>query len=222
VTFDCYGTLVDWTRGLTDALREEVGDGAPAVLTSTLAFAFALEQARPHRSYREILTESLRRAAAQEGMPVRRDDLLVEAWADLPVFGDVPPCLERLRRVGWRLGVLTNCDDDLFVTTAASLVVPFDEVVTAEQVQAYKPAPTHFREFQRRTEASAAEWVHVANSWLADIVPTRQLGIPRVWVNRDRDQNDSSFASVTLPDFTALPTVLGQLLPRSHREKPTS
>lgn len=213
VSFDCYGTLVDWMTGLRAALQADVGPLVDRVLASTLAFAFAFEQDRPHRLYRDILVEALRRAVAQEGVEVPSDRLLVDAWAQLPVFPEVRSILRDLQRRGWRLGVLTNCDDDLFAATEESLGVPFDEVVTAEQVQAYKPALGHFEEFRRRTRTTPGSWAHVANSWVADVVPTSRLGIPCIWVNRDGDTNDPALAARVLPDFSRLPQELERLLP---------
>lgn len=204
ISFDCYGTLVDWRTGLIVALSREVGDRAEALLASALVFQFELECQKPHRSYRYVLSEGFRRAAQQEGLSLRDSELLAKAWPELPVFGDVAEVLAALSADGWRLAVLTNCDDDLFAVTAATLGIELDEVVTTEQVSAYKPQPAHFVEFRRRTGASETNWIHVANSWVADIVPANQLGIARVWVNRDRDSSDPELASLVLPDFTGL------------------
>ncbi|HZO67387.1 MAG TPA: HAD-IA family hydrolase [Kribbellaceae bacterium] len=117
---------------------------------------------------------------------------------------DVPEALARLHAAGWRLAVLTNCDDDLFARSMPRLGELLDEVVTAEQVRSYKPELEHFREFARRTGARPDKWVHVGNSWMADIVAAARLGLPRVWVDRDRSGHDPSLATLVRPDVTDL------------------
>lgn len=204
MSFDCYGTLVDWRTGLTAALSRVAADRTEHLLLTALAHQFDLESGVPYRPYREILIEGLHRAAEQEGVEVSDPELFVHAWPGLPVFGDVRATLAALREAGWRLAVLTNCDDDLFALTAASLGIDLDEVVTAEQVGSYKPRRAHFEEFQRRTGATETGWVHVANSWVADIEPASRLGMPRIWVNRDGDGYDPGPATAVLPDFTGL------------------
>jgi 2-haloacid dehalogenase len=104
----------------------------------------------------------------------------------MPVFDDVEPMLAKLRAQGWRLAVLTNCDDDLFALTHQQFRAPFDLLLTAERVRGYKPAPWHFLGFERLMRVDRREWVHVANSWYHDIAPARALGIQHVWLDRDR------------------------------------
>jgi 2-haloacid dehalogenase len=110
-------------------------------------------------------------------------------------FGDVERLLAELRDRGYRLAVLTNCDDDLFETTHRMFRMPFDLFLTAERVRAYKPAPWHFRAFELITGASRRDWVHVACSWDHDVAPAHALGIRSVWLDRDRTGHDPAFAS---------------------------
>jgi 2-haloacid dehalogenase len=111
---------------------------------------------------------------------------LAQAWASMPVFEDVEPMVAELRRQGWHLAVLTNCDEDLFALTHRRFRAPFDLVLTAERVRGYKPAPWHFLGFERLTRVDRRDWVHVANSWYHDVAPARALGIQHVWLDRDR------------------------------------
>jgi 2-haloacid dehalogenase len=120
---------------------------------------------------------------------------LQRSWGSMPIFDDVEPMLAELRRRGWRLGVLTNCDDDLFEITHRSFRAPFDLFVTAERVRGYKPAPWHFRAFQQLAHVNHCEWVHVACSWYHDIAPARELGVQTVWLDRERTGEDASIAS---------------------------
>jgi 2-haloacid dehalogenase len=209
-TFDCYGTLIDWNGGMLRALEPVAGDRAEALLGAYHAFELQVEAASPHRRYRDVLVEALRLAARRERLPLGSADetVLVEGWSGLPAFPEVPAALASLRDDGWRLAVLTNCDDDLFRATQPALGVVPDEVVTAEQVRSYKPRLAHFEEFARRTGATVDRWVHVANSWVHDIVPASRLGLPRVWVDRDRTGHDPSLATEVLGDLGRLPDAL--------------
>jgi 2-haloacid dehalogenase len=112
------------------------------------------------------------------------------------LFDDVEALLAELRAKGFRLAVLTNCDDDLFEMTHRAFRVPFDLFVTAERVRGYKPAPWHFRAFELITGARRDEWVHVACSWYHDIAPAQALGIRRVWLDRERTGEDPRCASI--------------------------
>ena len=103
--------------------------------------------------------------------------------------------LAELRRRGYRLAVLTNCDDDLFEATHRTFEKPFDLFVTAERIRGYKPGPWHFRAFELLTRARRDDWVHVSSSWYHDIVPAQALGINRVWLDRQHTGEDPSHAS---------------------------
>ena len=110
-----------------------------------------------------------------------------------------------LIRSGWRLGVLTNCDDDLFESTAEKLPAPVEVVVTAQQVRSYKPDLAHFRKFAEVTGATPANWIHVANSWVHDILPASRMGLRSVWVDRDRTGHPAKFAERRITAMRRLP-----------------
>lgn len=166
-----------------------------------LAHQYSLESDGTYRRYREVLVTGLRDAAESAGIAVSDFDVFIDAWPHFQVFPDVVPAVEELRNNGWRVGILTNCDDDLFGMTRQARGFPIDEVVTAEQVRSYKPALAHFREFRDRVQAADDSWVHVANSWVADIEPASRINLSRIWVNRDGDPYDPSLADAVLPDF---------------------
>jgi 2-haloacid dehalogenase len=213
VTFDCYGTLVDWWTGMGEAARSVAGERADDVLEAYHAHELILEAERPAHSYRHVLREGLRRAAADVGVELSGagDMAFVNTWTSMPVFDDVGPALTGLRGAGWRLAILTNCDDDLIAETQTHIPAGFDMVVTAEQVGSYKPDLVHFRTFRERSGVGEGEWVHAACSWMHDILPAARLGIPRVWVDRDRSGHPPGVASVVLPDMTGLPAAVGEL-----------
>jgi 2-haloacid dehalogenase len=114
----------------------------------------------------------------------------MQGWASMRLFDDVEAMLAELRSRGYRLAVLTNCDEDLFAITHRLFRVPFDLVLTAERVRGYKPARWHFRGFERMAGVVRPHWVHVANSWYHDIAPARALGVRHVWLDRDRTGED--------------------------------
>jgi 2-haloacid dehalogenase len=121
--------------------------------------------------------------------------------------------LASLRYSGYRLGVLTNCDEDLFEQTQRSFRLRFDLVVTAERVRHYKPAPAHFSYFARDTGVQSTSWIHVANSWYHDISPARDAGIMRVWLDRDGTGEDPATASAYVRSADAVADVVARLVP---------
>ena len=206
-TFDCFGTLVSWQRGFPAILRAIANDRADELASAYHPFEARIE-AEPYRPYKTVLAEALRLAAESIALPLAHPQILAQRWDAQPVFDDVAPALHALRAAGWRLGVLTNCDRDLFARTRATLPVDVDLIVTAEDVRAYKPAHEHFKEFERQTGVARDRWVHVACSWFHDISPARALGIKRIWIDRDRTGEDPTAASAVLPDLTDLPEVV--------------
>jgi 2-haloacid dehalogenase len=208
VTFDCYGTLADWLGGMRSALERHVGaDDAERLLHAYHDLEAEVEAQRPAPAYRDVLTETLRRAAEREriALPPGAERTLVEHWHELPIFDDVGPALGALRDAGWSLAILSNCDDDLLATTLERMPVPFDLTVTAEQVGSYKPEPGHWRAFAERTDGDRRRWVHAAQSWFHDIVTAAELGLPSVWVDRLGSGEDPVRATVRIEDLRGLP-----------------
>jgi 2-haloalkanoic acid dehalogenase type II len=191
VTFDCYGTLIDWERGIREAFRTAAA-AAGFALDVDAAVAAYLEierdvEAETFRRYRDLLAETARRVAARLGwqLPEARADFLAESLPRWPPFADTNPALERLATAGYRLGILSNVDDDLLAGTRRHFTVEFapDLIVTAEQVRSYKPAPGHFETARRRI--GDVPWLHAAQSFFHDVVPARRHGIPIAWINRN-------------------------------------
>ncbi|MEV6157072.1 HAD family hydrolase [Nonomuraea sp. NPDC052129] len=214
VTFDCYGTLMNWKAGLAEIVQPLAGERTDALVDALAYLEPPIAARQPHLSYRQVLSQTLQQAAARELIPftAEQHDLLADGWGRLPAFPDASDALAGLRSAGWRPAVLTNCDDDLFAHSARTLGQPLDEVVTAEQVRSYKPVLNHFREFAARTGAGPSNWVHVGNSWMADIVSAARLGLPRVWIDRDRSGHDPSLATIAVPDAKDLAEVVGRAL----------
>jgi 2-haloacid dehalogenase len=207
LTFDCYGTIADWNTGMSGPLEKIVGRDADRLLSSYHQEELELEAGPGWMPYREVLTAALASAARHEGitLPEGGEATFVRAWPDMPVFEDVGPALTALREQGWRLAILTNCDDDLFAVTRRHLPVPFDLVVTAQQVGSYKPDLGHFRAFADQTSVTAVNWIHVANSWVHDMLPAARMGLRKIWVDRDGTGHPAKLAERRITSMRRLP-----------------
>lgn len=189
LSFDCYGTLIDWERGIIAALAP-IFDAHRAVLDpeATLERFAGLEaaaEAGPYVGYRAVLMRVLEGLGANLGFSPSAEELetFSASVADWPAFPDSPGAL-RLLKSKYRLAVITNIDDDLFAHSARRLEVPFDWVVTAQQIRSYKPSLENFRQAHERIGVPPARILHVAQSLFHDIEPARRLGLSTVWVNR--------------------------------------
>ncbi len=215
LTFDCYGTLVDWERGIVEAFGAAARqDGIVLDRERVLRLHAEIEprvQGERYRSYREVLEAVAREAAERLGWPLAPDrvSFLADSLPSWPPFPDTNPALGQLRRSGYRLGILSNVDGDLLRGTLRHLAVPFEFLVTAEEVHAYKPAPDHFA--RARAHVGRARWMHVAQSQFHDIEPACAQGIPVVWVNRKGESpGGTARPLVEVPDLAGLVAWLGQ------------
>ena len=206
VTFDCYGTLIDWEQGIREAFATAAAAlSAPVDVERALARHAEIEpvvEAGPFMSYRDVLTETGRRVAQSLGWPLPegRAGFLADSLPYWRPFPDTNRALMRLGNAGYRLGILSNVDDELLAWTRRHFLARFDIVVTAAQVRSYKPAPDHFT--TARGLLGGQPWLHAAQSYFHDVVPAR-LGIPVAWINRkgevplDGDKPDPTFATLT-------------------------
>jgi len=218
VTFDCYGTLIDWETGISEAFaRAAAADGVRLERERVLALHAEIEprvQAGGYRSYRDVLVETARRMGQRLGWPVSDPGFLPEGLADWRPFPDTVPALRRMVGAGLRLGILSNVDDDLLRGTLRHLEVTFDPIVTAEQVRSYKPAHGHFVETRRRI--GAVPWLHAAQSYFHDVEPARALSVPVAWINRKREEP----AGEARPDreFFSLSELAEFLVPKPNQD----
>ena len=213
LTFDCYGTIADWNTCMLGALEPVAGVNAAPLLSAYHRAESILEAGPRWAPYRSILSDGLRLASRRTGLtvPASSSGVFSAAWPSMPVFSDVAEALGTLAGSGWKLAILTNCDDDLFAMTAARLPVPFEIVVTAEQVSSYKPDLEHFRRFASLTGATPANWIHVANSWVHDIAPAARMGLRSVWVDRDHTGHPAKFAERRVTTMRRLPETVSDV-----------
>jgi 2-haloacid dehalogenase len=193
LTFDCYGTLIDWEAGILKALRTILDahgvEAADEDLLERYALAEADVEAGGYLRYREVLARSAEQVA--DGLGVTADPGELASFGgsvgDWPAFPDSTDALLRLGR-RYRLVVITNCDDDLFAASNRRLQVAFDDVITAEQVGSYKPSHRNFEVAFARIGPPRERILHVAQSLFHDHVPAKALGLSTVWVNRRHDR----------------------------------
>jgi 2-haloacid dehalogenase len=192
LTFDCYGTLVDWESGILNALKPvfvqnhvRIGQDQALELFGELETGQELE----YKKYRSVLQNVLAEMGERLGFSPSSEQLeaFAQSVAEWPVFPDTVDALYTLKR-RYRLVILSNVDDDLFAASARKLQVPFDDVITAEQCQSYKPSLNNFRVAAKRVGVSKEKWLHVAQSMFHDIAPAKQMGLSAVWVNRRWDK----------------------------------
>jgi 2-haloacid dehalogenase len=207
-TFDCYGTLIDWDGGVRAELARVFGEERAAAQLARYHEVEPGLQAGGERTYREVLTEAMRALGAPE------DEVhgLAESLPGWRAFPEARAALEEARRRGWKLAILSNTDDDFIAASQVQIGVPFDEVVVAQEIGSYKPAPRHWEEFFRRTRAPRDRHVHVAASQFHDIAPANELDLVSVWINRTGEEAAAQ-PTRELADLFELPETLDELVP---------
>jgi 2-haloacid dehalogenase len=206
-TFDCYGTLIDWNGGIRRELARVFGDvRADAQLERYHDVEPAL-QVGGERSYREVMTETMRQLGASE------DDAggLAEALPTWEPFPEVRSALEAARARGWRLAILSNTDRDFIEASLERIGVPFELAVVASEIHSYKPGHRHWLQFFEETDAPRDGHVHVAQSHFHDVVPATELGLRTIWINRYGERHELS-PTRELPDLSRLPDTLDELV----------
>ncbi len=192
LTFDCYGTLIQWDERLLAAI-EKMLSNRPAHQVAPERFIevydhheHALEQTPPHRSFRQVTREGLRLAMEQLGLPSSPADgeLLADSISAMAPFPEVLGALAELKAMGFNICIVSNTDDDIIVGNVAQLGGHIDRVITAQQAGAYKPNPHLFNYAHEQLEVSREEVVHVCASPHLDHAAARDMGFRCVWIDR--------------------------------------
>jgi 2-haloacid dehalogenase len=210
LTFDCYGTLIDWETGILSGLRIVLASRGITIDHDALLEAYARHESDLERgdymSYRGVLAECLVRVCAP--FDVQPTPSEVDAFAgsvgEWPAFADSAAALGRLAQ-RYRLGVITNCDDDLFAASNLRLGVTFDWVITAQQARSYKPNRRNFELAFVRMGVPRQRVLHVAQSLYHDHVPAHELGVATAWIDRRRGKPGSGATppAEASPDISA-------------------
>ncbi|HTZ85203.1 MAG TPA: HAD-IA family hydrolase [Solirubrobacteraceae bacterium] len=202
VTFDVYGSLIDWETGVYEAFAKEAArDEFEIDRTQLISLFHEISQEIEGGSY-ELYAEVLRRTAIEIAKRLEwplepsRSGFLpdsVQRWAP---FKETNTQLQKLAKK-YKLGLLSNIDDKLLGQTRRHIPIDFDLVVTAQQVRSYKPEPAHFTECARRIGGKRG-WVHVSSSYYHDVAPCIKARVPVIWVNRNKETLESSQKKPTL------------------------
>ena len=196
VTFDVYGTLIDWETGIYDAFAAEAARDDREIDRDVLIPMFHEISREIEAGSYELYAEVLRRTAIEIAKRLEwplepsRSGFLPESVQRWPPFKETNTQLQKLAKK-YNLGLLSNIDDKLLGQTRRHIPIDFDLVVTAQQVRSYKPEPAHFTECARRMGGKRG-WVHVASSYYHDVVPCIKARVPVIWVNRNKETLDSS------------------------------
>ena len=223
LTFDCYGTLIDWEAGLWNALRPVLsGRGISTERDELLELYGELEaeaERGEYREYRLVLRSVLEGVGKRFGFAPSEDELrrFSESVKDWPAFPDSSGALRALKS-RYKLAVVSNIDDDLFEFSARRLGVEFDWVITAQQARSYKPSLNSFLLAFERIGLPARKILHVAQSLYHDIAPAKSLGLSTVWVNRRHGRQGTGATppaearpDLEVPDLRALAVMTGLL-----------
>ena len=203
-TFDCYGTLIDWNGGIRGELVRVFGEEPGDELLERYHELEPELEADGTRSYREVLTEAMRRLGAPEG----EEDALARTLPGWRPFPEVPDALREARERGWKLAILSNTDRDFIDASMQQLGVPFELAIVASEIGSYKPGLAHWSTFEK--QVGSLPDVHVAASLFHDIGPANELGLRSIWINRLGERAGPE-PTRELPDLAALPETLEEV-----------
>ena len=213
VTFDCYGTLIDWEGGITDALLPLLPPGTDRRALAERYITMEAEfEAEGYHLYRDVLDRVSRRVLRSLDAPIPDDQTspLPSSLAEWRPFSEVRSALRALVDQGRYLAILSNVDKDLLELSIGRLGVRPDLAITAEEARSYKPAPGHWRRFLERSGASVEGTVHVGASQYHDMRPAAALGFRTIFIDRHGETLETSPTRV-LRDLSTLPNVIGEL-----------
>lgn len=219
ITFDCYGTLVQWHRAVQEAAlailfrhisREATPDQAATLADRLREMAVTHQQRAPFRRYKSVLQSSLDEALAETGHTATPDDqeTLLSILSRIAPHPEVPAALDRLR-ARYRLAIISNTDDDLIAGTVAAIDTRIDFVITAQQAQAYKPDHRLFLHAYAAMGVTQDETVHVGMGQFTDLKVCHELGVRSVWINRLREPANPDWPpDAVLNNLSELPELL--------------
>jgi 2-haloacid dehalogenase len=207
-TFDCYGTLIDWNGGIRRELARTFGDEHADELLERYHELEPQLEADGTRSYREVMTEAMRRL----GAPDAEADGLADSLPSWEPFPEVPAALGEARARDWKLAILSNTDRDYIDASMKRIGVPFELAIVASEIGSYKPGHRHWERFFEETGAPREGHVHVAASRFHDVAPANELGLRSVWINRLAEAAEPK-PTRELADLSRLADTLDELVP---------
>jgi 2-haloacid dehalogenase len=220
LTFDCYGTLIQWDEGLVAAVEKILSKRGATVDARALIHIYdkhehELEARRPHRLFKDVAGAALASAMAELELPSSPDDIeiLTGSISAMPPFPEVVGALRDLKRQGFRLCIISNTDDAIIAGNVAQLGGHIDRVVTAEQAGAYKPSRQIFEHAHRALQVTKDDIVHVCASPHLDLVAARDLGFRCIWIDRGtgRKPPPDYVPNAVLPTLDRVPDLFASI-----------
>jgi len=206
LSFDCYGTLVDWETGISTAVAQALeAHGVSRTPAEILGLFSDLEPraqtAQGYLEYRSALRGVMALMGEELGLEFSESELgcLADSLPDWPVFPDASAALNTLQS-RYKLAIISNVDDDLFAGSARALGIDFDALITSQQVRAYKPDLSSFHAALERMGCARDSWLHIGESLYHDIGPANRMEIASVWVNRP-DRGGGTRQTDAVPDL---------------------
>ena len=192
LTFDCYGTLIQWDEGLTSAVERILAQqqnsnvDAPSLIAIYDRYEHELEQTPPHRTFRDVAGTALELAMRELELNYEPSDIeiLTTSISGMPAFAEVADTLAELKRMGFKLCVISNTDNDIIAGNVAQLGGHIDRVISAQRAQAYKPSLKIFQFAHQELGVSSDDIVHVCASPHLDLAAARDMGFRCIWINR--------------------------------------
>jgi len=212
LTFDCYGTLIDWRKGIEARLGELLRKKrvVPEEKIFPIYVKFEAEEERGSKPYKEVLKNTAMRIASQFGIsvPEEQAEEFAESVPYWTPFSDTTETLKELGRRGYKRVILSNVDRDLLRETILRNGLEVDGFITAEDVRSYKPAVGHWNAFLERYKASKESTLHIAQSLYHDVLPATKLGFDVAWINRYGEGNGGLSPNYAFNDLKSLLTIL--------------
>ena len=232
VSFDCYGTLIDWESGILLPLKQllsnrEIDFSDDGTLELFAEFESELEKDQSNYiEYRKVLQEIVKKFGQKFNFQATATEInsLVDSLKNWQPFPDTVAALSALKQK-YKLAVISNIDDDMFAGTAKHLKVEFDWLITAEKVRSYKPSTRNFEIALETMGIPPEKLLHVAQSVYHDIVPATSMGISTVWVNRRHDKTGfgatmpaSGKPDLEVPDLKTLVEIIAGKKPQINTD----
>ncbi len=203
LTFDCYGTLIQWDEGLLRAVQEILGrHNSSDINADTLINIYdthehKLKQKKPHQPFRIVAGTALKMAMEELGLPFTSEDIetLTSGISKMPPFPEVITSLKSLKEMDFKICIISNTDDDIIAGNVDQMGGYIDRVITAEQAQAYKPSPKIFDHAHSALSVTKDDIVHICASPHLDLAAARDMGFRCIWINRGTGRKP-------LPDYT--------------------
>ncbi len=210
LTFDCYGTLIDWRRGIEASLGRLLAAPSNAPIFPLYA-QYEAEEEGSYKPYSQVLKSTGKKVAKHLGKSITEHQAteFAESIGTWPPFKDTAETLVELGKRGYKRVILSNIDRDLLKTTIHVNHFEVDGFITAEDISSYKPEPAHWKAFFKKYGADKNRTLHVAQSLYHDIIPATKLGIATAWINRYEEQPPQTVApTYVLKDLRSLLRIL--------------